>query len=467
MKLKYWIGFSKRKNSTKIPSGSGTEIDVYLKEDTSIDNPSIVLKGNATNIDYAYIAAFNKYYFVGSPIMLTNGTTQYDLEEDILATHKTEVGSTIAHIVYSSTGYDNYIVDPRIAVKPTKAYMDTNVGASGLDTTGVYIASVVNEDANGDTGAITYYYIPYNYLDNLCSDLLDDNVWDAIKNKINNPLESFISLIWVPIPYTALVSGVNIDASASYIKLMRTTLPNTQGYKIKNPIANLGNVSISIPFRHDDFRDSQPYTNLSIELPGLGLTDLNANDFIESTNVNIYTYIDVAHGDLTYWINDDDGNVVKTSSFHCGVSVPIAHSTTNATGGIASIGGTVGGVVSLAAGIASGNPLATIGGAVTSVLSAGNTALQFNSRSTSIRGADVGRSAFEHTTFVLLESVVDTEDPDDANYIAVFGRPVGLTQAISNHSGYVQCENASIDIAGDNYERDSINSYLNSGFYYE
>ena len=79
----------------------------------------------------------------------------------------------------------------------------------------------------------------------------------------------------------------------------------------------------------------------------------------------------------------------------------------------------------------------------------------------------MGRSAFALTNFVLTLTCIDTEDPDDANYIARFGRPVALTHAINNHSGYVQCENASVDIAGDNYERDSINAYLNSGFYYE
>ena len=466
MDMYYWTGFSKRENSTKKPTTTGTKVEILLKEDTSIDNPSIVLTGNVLNIDYCYIPDFGKYYFVGSPVILADNMTQYDLVEDCLGTHKTAIGNTVAHIVYSSTGYDKYIVDPRISVKPTKQYQDTQTLASGLSSQGIYILSVVSEDANGETGALAYYFIDYSEIDDLMKDMIADTAWDAIKQKLNDPMESVVDLIWIPLPSSALASGVNIETSASSIKLMKTQL-SCQGFQLKNPIVTLSAVSLSIPYRLQDFRDSQPYTSFSLYLPGLGLTDLNADDFIESLNVNIYTYVDIAHGDLTYWIYDDDGNVLKTASFHCGVTVPIAHMATNAGGGITSIGGAVGGFMGFVGGIVSGNPLVAAGGALSSVLAGGNAALQFNSRSTSVKGTDVGRSAFYDTSFTLLETVVDTEDPDDANYIAKWGRPVGETHAINNHSGFVQCENASIEIAGDSFERENINRFLNNGFYYE
>ena len=68
------------------------------------------------NYSYAYIDKFKKYYFVSAPVVLTDGTIQYDLEEDPLASHKTEIGSTVAHIAYSSTGWDKDLTDNRIAV---------------------------------------------------------------------------------------------------------------------------------------------------------------------------------------------------------------------------------------------------------------------------------------------------------------------------------------------------------------
>lgn len=95
-------------------------------------------------------------------------------------------------------------------------------------------------------------------------------------------------------------------------------------------------------------------------------------------------------------------------------------------------------------------------------------AASYNSRSYSMKGSINGRAFLPwNLNFTLVEYTMDTEDPDDANYIAKHGRPVGKTEAISSHSGYVQCDNASVDLQGFEGERDTINNYLNTGFYYE
>ena len=212
MKLKYWTGFTKRKNSTKIPSGIGTEIDIYLKENTSIDNPTVILKGNAINIDYAYIQDFGKYYFVGSPIILTNGTTQYDLEEDVLATHKSDVGSTIAHIAYSSTGYDVTIPDPRIAAMSTQIKY-TNVAASGFDKDGCYVIGVLNDQTSGKVGAISYYICDTTALQKIAAHLVTVDFKNEIAQIFTGDwLQLIPSLIWVPL---SLHSGRGVHRTAS------------------------------------------------------------------------------------------------------------------------------------------------------------------------------------------------------------------------------------------------------------
>ena len=180
MKLKYWTGFSKRKNSTLQPVDAyATEIDVYWKEDTSIDNPSVVLTGNNLSIDYCYISDFGKYYFVGSPVVLTDGTTQYDLEEDYLATRKTEVGSTVAHIVYSSTGYDKYKTDPRLPVKTTTTSNHV-AAASGFSSTGCYIISIISDKSNGVTGGIAHFLMDTQNMANLTANLYDVSISSII-----------------------------------------------------------------------------------------------------------------------------------------------------------------------------------------------------------------------------------------------------------------------------------------------
>ena len=95
-------------------------------------------------------------------------------------------------------------------------------------------------------------------------------------------------------------------------------------------------------------------------------------------------------------------------------------------------------------------------------------ALSLNGRSVSLRGSLDGKAATAYgDKFQIVGYAPHTLDPTNADFIATKGRPCQYVDTISNHSGFVLCENASVDIAGDNSERDEINSFLNSGFYYE
>lgn len=473
MKLKYWTGFSKRKNSTKIPSGLGTEIDVYLKEDSSIDNPSIVLKGNATNIDYAYIQTFGKYYFVGSPIMLTNGTTQYDLEEDVLATHKSDIGSTKAFIAYSSTGYDADIIDSRITVKTTKTIVKHEVTPTIFDDTGCYILTVANT-VGGVNGFCTSYVCTKATIQACASFLMGLDIDDRLIKSIYNPFDSIISCIWLPLNCNTIQTSY--CSAAEHVRFGDLICdgnggrPTINSFPLSVPLYTSIELIGAFSPVYDDFRTVQPYTTYSLYIPYYGLIDLNASDVRNVVdNLNICFAVDIATGDMTVGINAlAIPGWIQTITCNIGVNCPIAQTSTNTTGTLASIGGTAGGVAGAVIAGVSGNVPGAIVGSMGALFSAANTALSYCQRGMSVRGGVNGRSMVPlGKNFVLIEVAQDTEDPDDLDYIAKYGRPVGIVDTISSYSGYVQCENASIDIAGDNYERDSINSYLNSGFYYE
>ena len=134
---------------------------------------------------------------------------------------------------------------------------------------------------------------------------------------------------------------------------------------------------------------------------------------------------------------------------------------------VSSIGGVVGGAAALAVGGMTGNAGMTIGGAGALLASATNTVLSYNKRSTSLKGNLGGRTSTEIQDIIFTGYYMDTEDVDNTSYKAVKGRPVGVSHAISNHSGYVQCDDASVNIGGTALERQRINDYLNAGFFYE
>lgn len=488
MDMYYWTGFSKRENSTKLPTDTGTKVEILLKEDTSIDAPSIVLTGNILNLDYCYIPDFGKYYFVGSPVILANDMTQYDLVEDCLGTHKTEIGNTVAHIAYASTGYNVDIVDARMAVLGSRLFYQT-FETLPFDKKGCYCVGVVNGNSSGRQGSVTYYLMDDLELTKIIAYMMQDEFLQCIEEYFNGKVIDLIqSCIWLPLKYADAIKLFHGSPATpeTQLKIGNTILSNGYDnvfqpldpilmtiYPINTPVAELQDsngyvtMSVAIGNKWQDFRDCQPYSSASLYLPGVGVVDLNINDFYGSSNVNINILFDVITGDCTYRILDDDGNLLKTIAFNTSVNVSLAQITTNVSGALTGIGGVAGGITGLGITAATGNVVGVVSSGMGIVASGTAAIMAANQRSVSIKGTNNGRSAFDVLTAILTLVQLDTEDIDDANYIAKCGRPVCETHSINNHSGYVQCEAATIEIAGDSFERETINRFLNSGFYYE
>ena len=423
---------------------------------------------NDFGYDYCYISEFDKYYFVRLKTVVTNKIVQYELEEDSLASKKTAIGATVAHIAYAATGWDKWLIDSRLPVKTTKN-INTQVAASGLSNTGMYVVAIINDRSATKLGACTFYMMTEANMNNLAYNLSDQGIITDLRNIFNNPLDSIVKAVWIPLAPTSVPQSHYDNAELVYAGSRALNLAGHECYgaPLKDFVVELAAVSLLIPDKHQDFRDASPFTTGSLYLPGLGLTDLNMSDFIESVNVNIKTYIDITTGDITYRIYEDNGHILKTCIFNGATEIPLAHVTNNAGGTLASIGGVAGGAITAAIAGASGNLPVAFGGIATALASGTSAVMQSAMRATSIKGGIAGRSAFYDVVFKLLIVQLDTEDPDDANYVATFGRPVGVAHAISNHSGYVQCDNASVVMAGSVLERDRINDYLNTGFFYE
>jgi len=463
MKLKYWKNFSKRKNSTKIPATTPTEIDIVLKEDTPVDSPSIILTGNAIDIDYCRIDDFGKYYFVGEPIILTDGMTQYNLEEDVLATHKTEVGNTKAMILRSSTGYNVWIPDHEVYVSAQKTIVRAvdDFSVYFADPIGCYLLSVVNDKGSFSSFAAQYYDNATG-IQALANDLLDGTIIDDILKYYNNVSNAIISLKWMPFDYTS-VSSASGMTSLENINVANHTL-GVGAYRITGSSIYVdGATTIAIPWRSDqDYRCAAPYTQFRLLVPMYGFVDLNASDLVGATNLYIQYRVDRTTGDVIVIINADSaGAIVQTLQFNVAVEVPIATLTRNIGGAASAISGGINSAI----GIAAGN---YIGGGVGLITSAAQMALSLNGRSVSLKGSLDGKAATAYgDKFQIVGYAPHTLDPTNADFIATKGRPCQYVDTISNHSGFVLCENASVEIAGDNSERDEINSFLNSGFYYE
>lgn len=455
-----FYSFSKRRNSTKQPTGTGTIIDCKLKEGTSIKNPKLTITGDVFGYNYAYISDFGRYYFINDVISEAKGLTTYVLEEDTLASNKTAIGSTVARIAFSSTGWNKDIIDPRIACETTKLIYSATSSNTLFDNTGCYVMTVFNKVSGASNGMGSCYVMDAANMQKVKNWLGDDAVFAKLTNYfLGNPLDSIFSCIWVPF---SIGSNPGAGVGTIYIGNQDSSVYGISAYAVSGTGRVGHDVTVTIPRRNDygaDFRDAEPYTCGQIYLPGIGLLDLNMSDWLNSDKINIRYILEYSTGDVAYFLKDDAGHLIQTAKTNMGALCPLGQVTSNQNV-LTQIGGATAGLGQIAAGIVTENPAMILTGAA-------STALALNTRrGTSISGSNSGQMAAAETSIFYTGYYIDTESMD-ANYIAQKGRPVAVTHAISNHSGYVQCDDASVSIGGESWERDQINSLLNGGFFYE
>lgn len=470
MTVKFW-NFSKRINSTARPSDPAlAELSCRLKDDTSIHDPVLQIATNNFGYEYAYISDFGKYYFVRDVVSIGNNLVEYHLTEDPLATYRTEIGNTYAHVVYSSLNYDESVIDPRISVK-NRRHIETSGGPTSTyqvfpSSGGWYILSVFNDKyvSGGSTAGVA------------CSYALGDDSMAAVRRWLGNastitaidnflggdPLRSIFSCIWVPYDLS------NAGVSSSYIDICGQTNPDllTECRWLYEFSRKTHTISVPCHLRYLDFRATEPYTSGNIYLPGVGLVNLNMGDWINSNYINVEYTIEHITGNMRYFLKTDDGEIIHTIDCCVASQCPLGQSTINAGTVLSGIAGTSAGAAALAGGVATGGAGA-VSGALSMLAGIANTALAANKRETTLSGAIGGRLAQTQPYIQHTEFSVDTEDPGAVAYIAERGRPYFGVAQISSLSGYVQCEGASINCAASAVEKEEINQMLNSGFYYE
>ena len=461
------FNFNKKKNSTKTVTDPGTEVNVKLKEATSITSPSFIFEGELPGFNY--VKAFNRYYFITEITSISNNLYKIDCECDVLATFKTSIGGTSAYVRYASTGYDVRIPDTRLStidkVTTASSYKvaipDYIVDA---DNVGTVCLQIINDDTSIATAnGLGFYFMGIQGI-GAATDIMmrNDSLLDSLNKYLNDAYSAIVSVKWIPF-------NIDIGSTPDHVRvgnmLMECEDPNHPGVMLR--LAGLKPTSISqcrkvlswiidIPWVYDDWRNMSPYTSLSLYLPYIGMIDIPVNDYIGRTFIEMETDVDLVTGDILYKRRKGTA-ILDVYKSNCAVELTIGQSQSN-------VGGVISGLSSVLGNAASMN----VGGTVSSVA---NLALAENQRSLSTVGGNVGGV----TTAPVINNLgnacltVYTHDTNvDPSVVAsTMGRPVEAKKTINTLSGYIQCENASISMSGLDSDRDVINSYLNSGFFYE
>lgn len=460
MNVKYWTGFSKRKNSTKQPS-SGTDATVNLKDDTSILNPSIDSATIPANANYMYISDFGRYYFVRNVTKIGNGRNLFELEEDVLATYKSNIGSTSALIEFCADSTNVYITDPRnkpqqVFWEKQTALLDLTAQNPSFNTTGKFIIGIA-----GGAGGITYYLMDATNLKNFFDTVYSTDLFSGISRELYKIDDCIVSCKWIP--YTPAMTGAvaNIPIGDTTINWTGMTV-----YAVATRYTNYGDASYDIAFPSDDlglgtnYLDMAPFTTGVLYLPFVGVVPLDLGIVSMSKQIRIQMTIDNYTQDLIYKLSNDSGDYIATYQGNCGTDIPIVARTIDATGAVTTALTTIGGV---AAGAATGGI-----GSLASLAIGGMSLAEDLIAHTQV-GGKVG-TALSAQIGLKCYATVMTRHPTYTNLTdpaASSGMPYYQVGTISSHSGYVQCHNASVSMSGFPDEKDRVNDYVNGGFYYE
>lgn len=437
---------SKKLNSTKQPLGSGTTVSATLKDNTSVLNPTFIIK--TFDLSKNYIKWGSRYYFVDDIVILSNDHAEYVCRTDVLATFKSEIGSSAQYVLRAASAYNPYALDMKYPAQASAILSNISLSGLAVDSTGLYVLGVIG---SGSTNTVTYYTMGESNFQQLMIALFDDTYLNAadvsveLQKELVNPFQYIVSCYWFPFTATQMagdmaqikfgwwdsgVYGGKLSESQRVVSLEQTfELP-------RHPQAGTRGI----------YLNDAPYTRYMLNCYSFGSIPIDPAPFVANNAGAIEIDVDIFTGVAQMYVATQSSRLfTEISQF--GVPIQINQNTANVIGGALSLAG---GLV----GIAYGNYV----GAAQGILSAVESAFpQVQSK-----GANGSKVAFMQTPNIVA-SFRNLVEEDNTQ----IGRPLCQQKTISTLSGYILCEDADLDSAGSAMEKEQIINFLNSGFYYE
>lgn len=446
MVIEIYQGFSKKPNSTKQPSG-GRNVTVTLKEGCSVLNPIFILNG--FNLSDNYIRWGVRYYYVDDIVILHNNVAEYHCSSDVLATYKSNIGSSTQYILRAASQYNPYVQDMKYPAQASATLQNILLSGLSTDDTGIYVLGVVGVNS---TNSVSYYTMGASNFRQLMIALFDDSYLSAqdisveLQKELVNPFQYIVSCYWYP--FTAL----QVAGDMAQIKFGWWDSGVYGGLLSENGRIVSLEATFELP-RHPQaatrgiYLNDAPYTRYMLNCYSFGSIPINPAPFVANNAGAIEIDVDVFTGIAQMYVATPNGRLfTEISQF--GVPIQINQNTANV----------VGGALSLASGIVGAAFAGNFVGAAQGIASA----IQSAYPQVQSKGANGSKVAFMATPNIVAEF---RNLPEEDN--TSLGRPLCAPRTISALSGYILCENADLDISASPTEKDAILSYMNGGFYYE
>lgn len=473
-----FYSFSKKRNSTALPSEQGAvSVNCELKDDTSFINPVIILKPDALSagtfspslFNYCKIGYWQRYYFIND-WQYVLGVWQAVLSVDVLASFKGSIGNTSAYVLRSASAYDGSIAD---VLYPAKSGVSFNKEffSMALSQTGMYIVGVISNssDSNSD-GAVTYYAMHPQEMANLKSYLMSQAFLSAnglaanadlnadLVKAIFNPFQYIVSCRFFPVDYATVTASMTAVSAIPVgwwsIPMTGKILPSGYAATIYSNTVPCGNHPQSQT--RGVFLNHAPYTERILIHPMIGTVLLDANKINSGDSITVFTRVDFTTGQsVTYVDNSTRQITLYATTGQFAIDVQLAQISADYIGMARTAISSVGNVVSKAASLDIAGAIAGTATGILDTLEASIPVMQTS-------GTNGNRSIYHIPVYLYsyYRLVVDEDITDK-------GRPLCQVKTLNTLSGYILCSNAHASFGCTEQEREQVEQFLNTGFFYE
>ena len=457
---------SKRDNSTKQPTGTGTEFNCVLKSGSGIMHPvlsfDLGLTSDPSQYNYAYIPTFERYYFV-EEWYFDRALWTASLKVDVLATYKSAIGSSSLYVMRAAGASDGNIIDTLYPAKTGCSY-SSDTKTNPWQSANCFVVGVVTKEAT--MGSLKYYVLGSGQLTTMCQSLMDkDNIISAangfdltelsqgLQLSLVDPIQYVKTCIMLPVAYTDMADY----GAAEQVYVYNFTPGLIQGIVIQPNTKVSKSYSFTIP-KHPDtnsrgnYVNSAPFTSLTLTIPPWGTIDIDT-----SVTANASTlYVDVDLDPITgkgILVVKANNIVLNRLEAQVGVPISLSSVTRDYIGAATSALGAVGGMISGFTGNVSGfiGAASGLGNAVESIMPRAQTI------------GTTGSFVSNRGDFRLDAQFFRPVDDDNTHN----GRPLCQMKTINTLSGYMLIQDGDVATNGTSAEDAMIRQYLETGFYYE
>jgi len=448
MQVQLWSGFTKKKDSTKRPSGIPHVVDVSLKRETSMTNPTFIMTIDNEVYNYVWVPDWGRYYFINDIVYGNSNLCELRCTLDILATYKDDISNYIGFVERTShpSWYNTDINDNAISVEDVVEYMDSESTYCNISNGLLYIVRIIGR---GTTNGIGTFVMNRSQMQKIFSSLWGDvdsgsvtgDIIDFLQLYISNPSQYIVGCYSSPIGanvYANNTSNETVFLGGHETDLKLDRINNGQ-------VIVESNLTLRKPASlYSDFRKTDPtFSQYTIYIPTIGTFPLSA-DIMDST-LTMDISADLISGDLFFKLKAN-GHPVATYNSSCYSSMSI--------GTLNSANGVVAGTMQAGVSLLTANPVGLIQGAQSAF-----------SPTPSVIGSQGGTGCVSLANEIVI-SVLQKRSAEFPTM--VYGRPCCRNMVLNQLSGhYVKCANSSIDIAGTESDKNAVNTYLDNGFYLE